>query len=114
MPLTVQTRRMEPDIVVLELAGKISMGNDCQQIEWTVNRLLGENKRKLIFDLSAVSHVDSTGIGIIVTVAGLMKEAGGEVRVAAANQHVEKLLSMTSVNQIVQLHPTIGAAASDF
>ena len=100
MPLTVQTRQMEPDIVVLELAGKITMGNDC--------------RKKLIFDLGGVSHVDSTGIGIIVTVAGLMKGAGGEVRVAAANQHVEKLLSMTSVNQIVHLHPTIGAAASGF
>lgn len=114
MPLTVQIRQLEPDIVVLELAGKITMGNDCRQIEWTADRLLGENKKKLIFDLSRVSHVDSTGIGIIITVAGQMKEAGGGVRVAGANEHVEKLLTMTSVNQIVHLHPTIVAAASGF
>lgn len=114
MPLSVQTRQLEPDIVVLELAGKITMGNDCRQIEWTAARLLGESHKKLIFDLSGVSHIDSTGIGIIVTVAGQMKEAGGELRVAAANEHIEHLLKMTNVHQIVHLHPTIGAAASGF
>ena len=55
-----------------------------------------------------------TGIGIIVMVAGQMKKAGGALRVVAANQHVEQLLRMTNVDQIVGLHPTAAVAAATF
>lgn len=114
MPLTIQTKHVEPDIVVLEMAGRITMGNDCRQVEWTTRKLMDQSRKKVIFDLSGITHVDSTGIGIIVTVAGQMKEAGGQLRVAGANQHVEHLLKMTSVDQIVPLHPSTGAAAAGF
>jgi len=114
MPLTIQTKHVEPDIVVLEMAGKITMGNDCRQVEWTTKKLMDESQKKIIFDLSGITHVDSTGIGIIVTVAGQMKKAGGQLRVAGANQHVEQILKMTSVDQIVPMHPSAGAAAAGF
>lgn len=114
MPLTIQTKHVEPDIVVLELAGKITMGNDCRQVEWTAKKLVDESRKKVIFDLAGITHVDSTGIGIIVAVAGQMRKAGGELRVAAATPHVEQILKMTAVDQIVALHPTTGAAATGF
>jgi len=114
MPLTIQTKHVEPDIVVLEMVGKITMGNDCRQVEWTTKKLVEETRKKLIFDLSGVTHLDSTGIGIIVAVAGQMKKAGGELRVAGANQHVDQILRMTSVDQIVGLHPTADEAAAGF
>jgi anti-anti-sigma factor len=114
MPLAVQTKQLEPGIVVLEMAGRITMGNDCRQVEWTTKKLLAENRRKIIFDLSHVTHVDSTGIGIIVTVAGQMREVGGALRVAGATEHVEQLLKMTNVDRIVELHPTVVAAAAAF
>src|SRR5208282_3792370 len=110
MPLTIQTKHVEPDIVVLEMAGKITMGNDCLQVEWTTKKLMEESRKKVIFDLSGITHLDSTGIGIIVTMAGQMKKAGGQLRVAGANPHVEQILKMTSVDQIVPLHPNAGAA----
>ena len=112
MPLIIQTQQLPPDITVMELVGKITMGNDCRQIEWTTKKLVDENQKKIIFDLSGVTHVDSTGI--IVMVAGQMKKAGGALRVVAANQHVEQLLRMTNVDQIVGLHPTRAAAAATF
>jgi anti-sigma B factor antagonist len=114
MPLSIQTKDLHPDIVVLELTGKITMGNDCQQVEWTTNKLVRESRKKIIFDLTNITHVDSTGIGIIVMVAGQMKDAGGELRVAGANEHVAQVLRMTNVHQIVGLHPTTVAAAVGF
>jgi anti-sigma B factor antagonist len=114
MPLTIETKHVEPDIVVLEMTGRITLGNDCRQVEWTTTKLVEEKRTKVIFDLSGITHVDSTGIGIIVMVAGQMKKAGGQLRVAGANDHVEQLLKVTSVDQIVALHPTATAAAADF
>ncbi|HUO25675.1 MAG TPA: STAS domain-containing protein [Candidatus Aquilonibacter sp.] len=114
MPLTLETKHLDPDIVVLELTGRITMGNDCRRVEWTASKLLEENRKKIVFDLSNVTHVDSTGIGIIVTIAGQMREAGGALRIAGASDHVQHVLKMTNVDQIVGLHPTAAAAAAAF
>jgi len=114
MPLVIHSKQLQPDITVLEMTGKITMGNDCRQVEWTTKKLLAENQKKVIFDLAGVTHLDSTGIGIIVMVAGQMKKAGGELRLAAANEHIEQLLKMTNVDRIVGLHRTTAAAAAEF
>jgi anti-sigma B factor antagonist len=114
MPLDIHSKPMQPDITVLEMTGKITMGNDCRQIEWTTRDLAAENQKKIIFDLAGVTHIDSTGIGIIVMVAGQMKKAGGQLRVAAATEHIGQLLKMTNVDQIIALHPTVAEAAAAF
>jgi anti-sigma B factor antagonist len=112
--LEIQTKHVPPDIVVLEITGKITIGRDCQHLEWTVDKLLQEKQKKIIFDLTGVSHVDSTGIGIIVMSAGKVKEAGGELRLAGVNSHVEHILKMTSINKVVAWNPTVTEAVVGF
>lgn len=112
--LEIQTKHLQSDIVVLEITGRITIGRDCKQLEWAVDSLVREKRKKIIFDLTGVTHVDSTGIGIIVMSAGQVKGAGGELRVAGAAGHVEQVLKMTNVHQILGLHPTTVAAAASF
>jgi len=112
--LDIQTKHLQPDIVVLELTGRITIGRDCKQLEWAVENLVKEGRKKVIFDMAGVTNLDSTGIGIIVMSAGQIKKAGGELRVAAATAHVEEVLKMTNIDQIVVLHPTPAAAAANF
>jgi anti-sigma B factor antagonist len=112
--LEIQTKDLQPDIVVLELKGRITIGRDCKELEWAVEKLVGEGRKKVIFDLSGVTTVDSTGIGIIVMSSGRIKKAGGQLRIAGATAHVEEVLKMTNIDQIVALHPTAAAAAANF
>ena len=112
--LETQNQQLPPDIVVLNITGRITLGGESKQLDWAVDSLVGEGKKKVIFDLSKVTSVDSTGIGIIVMSAGKLKKAGGQLRVAGANPHVEEVLKMTNVDQIVGLHSTTAAAASGF
>jgi anti-sigma B factor antagonist len=83
-------------------------------LEWAVENLVGEGRKKLIFDFSGVTSVDSTGIGIIVMSAGQVKKAGGELRVAGATEHIEQVLKTTNIHQIIALHPSAAAAAAAF
>src|ERR1035441_4965342 len=122
--LEIQTKDLPPDIAVLEIKGRITpgreskgritLGRESKQLEWAVETLVGEGRKKVILDLSGVTNVDSTGIGIIVMSAGKLKKAGGELRVAGATAHVEDVLKMTNIDQIVVLHSTTAAAASGF
>jgi anti-anti-sigma factor len=111
--MQIQTKNVPPDIVVLEVTGRITIGRDCQQLEWSTDALVSENKKKIVFDLSGVNHIDSTGIGIIVMSAGKIKQAGGKLRVCAQG-HVEQVLKLTSVDKVVDLHPTMATAAVGF
>lgn len=112
--LDIQTKQLPPDVVVLGLTGRITIGRDCKQLEWAVENLVKEGQKKVIFEMTGVTHLDSTGIGIIVLSAGQLKKAGGELRIAGASSHVEEVLKMTNIDQIVMLHPTTTAAATNF
>src|SRR5205809_3141350 len=93
--LEIQRRRIEPDLVMAEIAGKIVYGLECQQIEWLIAELRQAGEKKIIFDISRVRHLDSSGVGIMVMCSGKVKEAGGELRVAGAEAHVKAILKMT-------------------
>ncbi len=113
--LEIQTKQLPPDIVVLEITGRITIGRECKQLEWAVETLVREKEaKKIIFDLSGVTHVDSTGVGIIVMSAGQVKQAGGELRLAGANKHVESVLKLTSVDKLVGWNATMTEAVAGF
>jgi anti-sigma B factor antagonist len=113
--LEIQTKRLPPDIVVLEITGRITIGRECKQLEWATDALVREKQeKKIIFDLTGVTHIDSTGVGIIVMSAGQAKEAGGQLRLAGVNPHVEHVLRITSVDKLVTWSPTVSEAAVGF
>jgi anti-anti-sigma factor len=112
--LKIQVAQIEPDIVVVAMEGKIVLGPECQQVEWLISNLLAENKQKIVLDISGVTRVDSTGVGIIVVCHGKVKSAGGELRLAGATGMVEKTLRMSTIDSIVAMHPTRTAAVEVF
>jgi anti-anti-sigma factor len=113
--LEIQTKQLPPDIVVLEITGRITIGRECKQLEWATESLVREKQqKKIIFDLSGVTHIDSTGIGIIVMSAGQVKGAGGELRLAGANKHIEQVLKLTCIDRIVHWNTTVTEAIVGF
>ena len=112
--LEILNKDLPPDVVVLEIKGKITLGRESKQLEWAVENLARDGRKKVVFDLSGVTNIDSTGIGIIVMSSGQLKKAGGELRLAGASSHVEEVLKITNVDRIVFLHPTTAAAAASF
>jgi len=113
--LEIQTRQLPPDIVVVEITGRITIGRECKQLEWAVDTLVREKQeKKIIFDLAGVTHLDSTGVGIIVMSAGQVKQAGGQLRLAGANKHIEQVLKVTSIDKLVAWNPTVDEAAASF
>lgn len=112
--LEVHKKRIEPDVVLVEILGKVVYGPECQQVEWLTAELLEEGERKIIFDISRVQHLDSSGIGIVVMCSSKVKEAGGELRLAGAEGHVKAILEITGVGKIVALYPNKAHALEGF
>ena len=114
MILEIKDKRLEPDILVLELTGKIILGNESKRLEWHIDECLKQNQKKVILDLSGITSLDSTGIGIITFCYGKLKAAGGGLRVAGARGPVGETLKITNVDTLVGAFPTVAAAAQGF
>jgi len=112
--LDIHSKHLQPDIVVVEIRGRIKIGKECERLEEAVSTLVRDARKKVIIDLTGVTHIDSMGIREIVMAASHMKKAGGELRLAGANGHVEHILKMTHLDQIVGLRPTTELAAAGF
>jgi anti-sigma B factor antagonist len=114
MILQLQKSRLAPDICVMEFSGKLMMGNESRQVEWGVAEQLGEGIKKIIFDLSKVDSIDSTGVGIIVVCEAKVRKAGGALRIVRPGGIVHDTLVMTHVDRLVRFFPTVDEAAEDF
>lgn len=114
MLLKIEKKSVGAGVAVLAMSGRITMGRDCQTVEWCVNDLLKENQRKVIFDMAGVNHIDSTGVGIVVMCSGKIHQSGGQLRVAGAQGMVEQVLKLTKVDQIIDFHANVDDAARSF
>lgn len=112
--MTIEQRTIAPDVTVLQVQGRISLGRDSQELEWKVDDLLKADAKRIVFDLSGVTFLDSTGIGIIVMCGGKLKKSGGELRIAGPAGNVAHTLQLCKISEIVPVYPTLDAAAASF
>jgi len=114
MILEVQKKQATPEIVVLELRGRLLMGNDSRQVEWSIAEVMKEGAKKVVMDLRELDAIDSTGVGILVMCNAKLQKAGGVMRIVSSDGIVESTLQMTHVDRIVKFFDTVEAASEKF
>jgi len=103
-------RRIEPDITVVEISGRLALGNVLVSLEYSVRRLIEEGARKVIIDLTGLDNLDSAGIGVLVACNGLMEQSGGRLRIAGAHGSVAKAFDIIHMDRIAALDPDLQAS----
>jgi anti-sigma B factor antagonist len=114
MLLQIHEKKAAQDVTVLEMKGRLCLGRECQDVEWHMADLLKKGERKVVFDLTGVNLMDSTGLGILVTCFGRMKKSGGELRLVVIPGKVQEVLTMTMADKVLPVYPTLTAAAENF
>jgi anti-anti-sigma factor len=114
MILVVERQRIEPDIGVVKLNGRIVLGRDSQHVELNISHILQENCKKVILDLEHVTLLDSTGMGILVHCHNKVKQAGGQLRIAGANGIVKETLRRAGVEKLIRTYPSVIEASQGF
>ena len=112
--LQTELERMEPDVTVVHLTGKLVLGPDCMGLEGLIQDLLEKNQKKVVFDMAGVAYVDSTGMGVIVSCLSKLMKGGGGLRLAAVPDRVRNLFKITRIDSVISLYPTVRAAAESF
>jgi anti-sigma B factor antagonist len=82
--------------------------------EALVRKLLRENRKKLIWDLTGVDYADSAGRGLLTFCPATMQAGGGALRMAGAQPLPQKLFQVTKLDKILSFFPTVEDACRDF
>jgi anti-sigma B factor antagonist len=94
--------RMNGDVCVLEISGKVQGGPDDDVFRQTVQRLVDEGKTKVLLDLSDVPWMNSTGVGIIVSGYTTITNAGGSVKLLNVKERVKSILMVTRLLSVFE------------
>lgn len=109
MTLTI-VDRVSGDFHVLELAGDIDVETARALRAHIVDRF-SEPSAQVVVDLSGVDFMDSSGLGALVSGWQLTRDDGA-FRIAGANPVVQRVLSITGMEEVFALYPTVEDATS--
>jgi anti-sigma B factor antagonist len=110
MALDVERQDVQDATSVITLRGKLMLGEEAAQLEGLVPQLLKVGRKNLVFDLSGVTHIDSTGIGRFIDAYSRLGQAGGQMRLAGATGAVRDSFRVTRLDTIFRFFPTVEAA----
>jgi len=82
--LTIERKKIPPDIEVLEMNGRIILGNSSREVELKLAEILGAHAKKIIFDLSGVTILDSNRHWNFGGVPGKDSQAGARLHTQAS------------------------------
>jgi anti-anti-sigma factor len=114
MLVQVKQRLIEPDIQVVELAGRLALADTLQNVEGELQQLVQSGAQKVILDLSDLRSIDSAGIGMLMMISGLLADAGGQMRIAGAQGMVAQTFQVVHLERVVPMHADAEAAAEAF
>ena len=101
-----------PDAVVVALAGKLLVGGGGEGIPEMVAEFLRQGRKIVIFDLSALTAIDSTGIGYFIASFNKLASAGAQMRMAGATGHLLQSFRVSLLDQVFPFYETVEQAAA--
>ena len=114
MKMNIHHEVTEGGVAVIYIGGRVMLGDESAQIEKVVADLLAKSHRKFVFELSGVTHMDSTGIGRFIASLNKVMQAGGQMRMAAASGIVREGFRVTRLDTVFQFFPDVEAACKGF
>jgi anti-sigma B factor antagonist len=101
-------------VVIMMPKGKIMGGPDAGAVKERLHQLIDEGKKKVVVDLSGVSWMNSSGLGILIGGLTTMRNAGGDLKLAGTTDKVQNLLMVTKLITIFESYDTIEEAVASY
>jgi anti-sigma B factor antagonist len=106
--------RQAGDVTILDLEGKITIGEGSVSLRSAVRRLIEEGKKKILLNLSGVGYVDSSGIGELVSSYTTINREGGQLKLLKLTQKIRDLLTITKLLTVFDTYDDESEALNSF
>lgn len=108
----IRTDHIGEDIAIIRPEGRLNMVS-APELRDAATRAVGSGRPRVVVDLAAVEFMDSSGLGALIASLKTARQAGGDLRIAAANEQVALVLQLSNVDRILKAYADADAAFSD-
>jgi anti-anti-sigma factor len=113
MGFQLDTREIGP-VVVVEAVGRFTLADGQTKLRDLIHVFSGNGARKFILTLARIEVIDSYGVGELVRSYSIVRQMGGEIKLAGVNQKVLDVLSVCRLNTFFEICPGEDAALQAF
>jgi len=108
------TERSVGDVMVLDIDGKITLGEGDEQLKDKVNSLVNQGHLKMILNLAEVPYLDSAGLGEVVRAYTTVSRKGGSLKLLNLTKRITDLLSITKLLTVFETFESEDDAVRSF
>ena len=108
------SERQAGDVTILDLNGKVTLGEGSVALRTAIRRLLGEGKNKILLNLAGVGYIDSSGIGELVSSFTAVNKEGGQLKLLKLTQKIQDLLAITKLLTVFDVFDDEGDALGSY
>jgi anti-sigma B factor antagonist len=109
----ISTRQVD-GITVLDISGRITLGEGSVQLRDAVRDLLAKGQKHILLNLGDVTYIDSSGIGELVSAFTTVKNQGGELKLLNLTRKVHDLLQITKLYTVFDVKDDEASAIASF
>jgi anti-sigma B factor antagonist len=102
------------DVVVLDLKGKMTLGEGDELLKDKINSLVHQGRRKVVLNLEGVPYIDSAGLGEIVRTYTTISRQGGSMKLLNLTKRITDLLSITKLLTVFETYDNEADAVRSF
>ena len=102
------------DVVVLDLKGKITLGEGDELLKAKVNSLVNQGQKKIVLNLADVPYIDSAGLGEVVRTYTTVSRQGGSLKLLNLTKRITDLLSITKLLTVFETFESEKEAVRSF
>lgn len=106
--------RIVDDVTILDLKGKITLGEGDEVLKDKINSLTLQNRRKILLNLEGVPYIDSAGLGEVVRTYTTVSRQGGQLKLVNLTKRITDLLSITKLLTVFETFDTEAEALNSF
>jgi anti-sigma B factor antagonist len=108
------TTRQVDSINVVDLSGRITLGEGCSQLRELIRDLLAKGHKNILLNLGEVTYIDSSGIGELVSGFTAVSNQGGHLKLLNLTKKVHDLLQITKLLTVFDVHDDEAKAIASF
>jgi anti-sigma B factor antagonist len=108
------TDREVNGVSVIDLEGRIVLGEESNSFRERVKSLLAAGKKKIVLNLANVSYIDSAGLGTLVATFHSARSQGATLKLAHLGQKFKEVLQVTKLMTVFDTYDTEAAAIQSF
>lgn len=113
MSMKTSTRQVD-GITILDLSGRITLGEGSVQLRDAVRDLLSKGSKNILLNLGDVNYIDSSGIGELVSAFTTVRNQGGELKLLNLTKKVHDLLQITKLYTVFDIKDDEASAIAAF